>query len=246
LLVSSILGLLLFRNTGRLAGSFSPKIAGELLRESWPNIIANLAGMAYLRADRVMLASMAGESSAGIYSAAASLVEAWYVLPVAVMNSATPMLTRLYANDPACFQSDLWRLARLHAAAAWSLAIVLAATGTWLVPLLFGSAYAAAGPVLTLLACSLPSVFMGMVAAPWHLNKRLTVAAMRRHLSGAFLNIVLNFLFIPQWGASGAAVATVIAFATAHIFANTLDRRTRPIFHLQWRALCLLRNSPPV
>jgi polysaccharide transporter, PST family len=243
-LISGLLGVILMKRIGGTVRPFSPQIAQALIRESWPNIIANLAGMAYLRADRVMLASMAGESAAGIYSAAANLVEVWYIVPMAVMNSATPILTRLHTSDPACFQRDLWRLARLHAMAAWGLAIVLAASAPWLVPMLFGPAYVPAIPVLALLAGAMPFVFLGVVASPWYLNQGLTLAAMRRHLCGGVLNIILNFLLIPQWGAAGAAAATVASLAIAHVFANSLDPRTRPVFYLQWRALCL-RQSPP-
>jgi PST family polysaccharide transporter len=245
-LLTVILGATLFRHTDRMEREFSSRVAWTFLRESWPNIIANLAGMAYLRADRVMLAALAGESSAGIYSAAATLVEIWYILPLAVMNSAAPILTRLFADDPPRFQRDLWRLARLHAAAAWTLALCLAANAAWLIPLLYGETYAPASPVLALLSGALPFVFMGMVAVPWYLNKKLTVAAMRRHLGGAILNIALNFLLIPRWGATGAAIATVAALAVAHVLANTLDPLTRPIFHLQWRALCFRPTAPPV
>jgi polysaccharide transporter, PST family len=246
ILISGILGVIVLRHTSGMERKFSYHIAQELIKESWPNIISNLAGMAYIRADRVMLGSMTGESSAGIYSAASTLVEVWYIIPMAVINSATPILTRLHTNDPACFQREFWRLARLHAIAAWVLVIALAANAPWFVPLLYGSAYASAVPALMLLTGALPFAFMGVVASPWYLNKGLTLVAMRRHLCGGILNIILNFLLIPHWGAAGAAAATVVSYAIAHVFANTLDRRTRPVFYLQWRALCLRRAPPPL
>ena len=70
---------------------------------------------------------------------------------------------------------------------------------------------------------------------------------MWRHIVGAVLNLGLNFVLIPHWGAAGAALATVLAFAVAHVFANAFNARTRPLFRLQMRACFLLppkENQP--
>ncbi len=224
---------------------FSAPLARELLHESWPNLLANFASLGYLRADRVMLAALSGDATAGRYSAAATLVEAWYVFPLAIINSATPLLTRLHATDPAHYLRELARLARLHAALAWALALALAVSSPWLVPLVFGSTYAADAATLPLLAFGLPFAFLGVAASPWYLNSRLTRVALRRHLLGAALNLSLNALFIPRWGAPGAAAATLLAFAVAHVFANALDARSRPLLRLQLRALFLLPPRLP-
>lgn len=244
-LTSAVLAGVFFRAQPLGGGRFSPAIARALLGESWPNLVANLASMSYLRADRVMLASLAGDSAAGRYSAAATLVEIWYVFPIAIVNSATPFLTQLHSTDLGGFHREFARLARLHSAGAWALVIVLATTAPWLVPVLYGSAYEPAVGTLQLLACSLPFAFLGVVASPWYLNAHLTRVSMGRHLLGAGLNLGLNLLFIPRWGPLGSAGATVIAFAVAHVFANAFDARTRPLLRLQLRALTLLPTRLP-
>lgn len=239
-LASALLAAIFLRRSAVRRGHFSRPLARELLHESWPNLVGNLASMGYLRADRVMLAALDSEAAAGRYSAAATLVEIWYIFPLAIINSATPLLTRLHASDPARYLRELARLARVHAVVAWTLAAALAAVAPWLVPALFGPAYATGSTTLQLLAFSLPFAFLGVAASPWYLNARLTRVAMRRHLLGGALNLALNALFIPRWGAPGAAAATLLAFATAHVFTNALDPRTRPLLHLQLRALALL------
>lgn len=218
--------------------------AGVLLRESWPNIVSGLAMMAYMKLDRVLLGEMAGDHSAGLYGAACTLTEAWYFLPMVLAASATPALTRLHASDTAAYLFRLAHLARLLAALGWALALVLALAAPLLVGTLFGVAYREAAPLLALLAWGLVFAFVGVAASPWYLNEGLLVPAMWRHLLGAALNLILNLLFIPRWGAPGAACATVLSFATAHVFANALDPRTRLIFRLQIRALLLLPPRP--
>lgn len=239
-LTALVLGTLFLRRTEPVRGRFSPAVARQFLRESWPNIVSNLAVIGYMRVDRLMLTGMNGGESAGVYSAAANLVEVWTIIPMALVNSTTPLLTPLHASHPARYAHELARLARLNAALAWALTIGLAGAGPFAVPLLLGADYASSVPVLIVLATSLPFAFLGLAAVPWYLNERLTRVAMMRHLLGAALNVALNLLFIPRWGAPGAAFATTIAFAVAHVLTNALTPRTRPIFHIQWRALLLL------
>ena len=225
-------------------GRFSPALARELLRESWPNLVGNLACLSYARVDRVMLAALSGEAAAGQYSAAANLVEVWSFFPLALINSATPLLTRLHAADPVGYARELARITRFHAAAAWAIVAILVAVAPWLVPFLYGAAYSKAVPTLQLFACSLPFAFVGVAASPWYLNTGLTRVAMRRHLLGAALNLGLNAYFIPRWGAVGAAGATTAAYALAHVFANAFDVRTRPLLLCQLRALLLMPAHP--
>ena len=128
-----------------------------------------------------------------------------------------------------------------QAAAICAAALVIAAP--WVVPVLYGPAYAAGTGTLQLLACGLPFAFVGVAASPWYLNAGLTRVAMQRHLLGAALNLGLNWVLIPRWGALGAAAATVVAYAVAHVFANALHPCSRPLLRLQLRALLLFPPS---
>ena len=240
---SLALSAIFFRSEHPSRGRFSPKLARELLGESWPNLFANLACLSYARADRVMLAALSGDTAAGHYSAAANLVEIWSFFPLAIVNSANPLFTRLHTADPSRYLRELARLVRLHAAVAWAVAAALVIAAPWVVPVLYGPAYAAGTGTLQLLACGLPFAFVGVAASPWYLNAGLTRVAMQRHLLGAALNLGLNWVLIPRWGALGAAAATVVAYAVAHVFANALHPCSRPLLRLQLRALLLFPPS---
>lgn len=245
LVVLVLLGLLFRRAEPVLDLRWNSQMARSFLAESWPNVVANLAAIGYLKADRVMLASMSGENAAGIYSVAITPVEAWYVLPIALIGSAAPMLTRLHGESPAEFLAEVSRLARLHAAIAWALALGLALNAYWLIKLIYGPEYAGGAPVLLVLAFTLPFAFQGLAVSPWYQNTGLTALAMRRHLVGGLLNIAVNLVFIPKLGPTGAALATLVAYLFTHVLANGLDVRTRPLLFIQLRALALLPATTP-
>ncbi|MBI5382476.1 MAG: flippase [Opitutae bacterium] len=242
--LTSIAVIHVFRRSGGYIGGwrFSAQRARALLAESWPNIVSNIAILAYMRIDRIMLGEMKSEAAVGVYSAAGVLAEMWYVIPLTIVASATPMITRLHQEYPREYLRVVGQLARVLAAISWLLAVVLCLVAWLLVPWLYGDAYVGTGLVLGILAWGLPFGFVGVAASPWYLNERLFVVAMWRHIAGAVLNLALNFALIPRWGAAGAALATTLAFGVAHVFANAFYSRTRSLFRLQLRALLL---QPP-
>jgi O-antigen/teichoic acid export membrane protein len=94
---------------------------------------------------------------------------------------------------------------------AWVLLFGLAAVAPWLVVTLYGKAYAPAGPILVvavLLAfgkCAMPVVTTVFAAA-----ERQGATAFVIGCCGA-LDVALDLLLIPRWGALGAAFANGIA-----------------------------------
>ena len=48
-----------------------------------------------------------------------------------------------------------------------------------------------------------------------------------RSLFGIFLNILLNFIFIPSYGIIGVAYATVISIFTVELLYDFIDNKTR-------------------
>jgi polysaccharide transporter, PST family len=56
-------------------------------------------------------------------------------------------------------------------------------------------------------------------------------------LIGAIVNVLLNILLIPTYSGVGAAVATLISYATGGILANAATPKTWKIFAIQIRAM---------
>jgi PST family polysaccharide transporter len=73
----------------------------------------------------------------------------------------------------------------------------------------------------------------------WLLAEDLLRFSLVTHLSGAVMNVALNLLLIPGYGAVGAAVATVISYACAGWLALFFSARTRPMGLMMARALLL-------
>ena len=108
-----------------------------------------------------------------------------------------------------------------------------------IVGVLLGREYAASAPVLAVHAWAGVFVALGVGQGVWNVCEGLTRLALARTLGGAAMNVVLNFILIPRFGAFGAAFATVVSYAVSAYILNAFDSRTRVIFRMQTEAMLL-------
>ncbi len=213
-----------------------------VLRESWPLFLSALAAALYLRIDQVMLAEMVGEREVGLYSAAVRLSELWYLVPPIVVSSVMPYLTEARARSQELYYQRLQQLLNLLVRVAYAVAIPVTLLAVPLVGLIYGDAYAAAGPVLAIHIWAVVFVFLGAAASPWIINERLTKLFLYQTGAGAVANVALNLYLIPRYGAIGAAVATLGSQCVSVCLANLVFGDGRRYFRMQARAV-LLRPS---
>lgn len=211
--------------------------ARSLWRESLPLMASTLAVMIYMRSDQFMLAAMAGDAQVGLYAAATRLSEIWYFAPMALASSAGPALARAFAEDASVFRARRVKLFRAMLTVSLPLALVVSLIARPLCRFLFGIAFAGAGPVLALHIWAAIFVFIGVAQGAGEVASGRMRQMVVRTWAGAALNIGLNLWFIPIWQASGAALATVIAYAVAGSGALLFTRGGRQDLRLQWEAL---------
>lgn len=215
-------------------------LANRLIRESWPLLISGLAVLIYMKIDLVMLGSMIGDKSVGIYSAAAKLSEVWYFIPLAILSSVSPSIVEAKETSRDLYYQRLGKLFRLMAGISYSIAFLMTLFSNFLILTLFGPAYGEAGVVLSIHIWASIFFFLGVARTPWILNEGLMKLALYSHLLGATINIILNLLLITRLGPTGAAIATLISYAFSAFLFNAFLRTTRIIFSMQLCALLFI------
>lgn len=209
----------------------------HLAGEAGPLALAGLAIVVYMKIDEVMLRHLVGPSEVGIYSAATRLTEIWYFVPAALGSSLLPALVEARAQGGAAYQRHLQRYYDLNAAVAYTLSLPMALAAPWLVRVAYGAPFAASAAIVTIHIWSSVFVFLGVARGQWLVNERLQKFYLLATLGGALLNIALNFVFIPRWGGVGAALATVLAQASAAWLSSFCVRDVRATAWMQTRAL---------
>ena len=209
------------------------QVMKSLLQESWPLALSGVAVIIYLRIDQIMIGEMIGEQAVGLYAAALRLSEVWYLIPVVIMSSIFPRMVKINTENIERFRSKMSEVMGLMMATSLSLTLFIFLFSDQLIHLTFGNQYAGAGAILSVHAFTLLPVFLGTVSGKWALIIGAQKYAMYWAYTGAVINVVLNLILIPQFGAIGAAFATVIAQLVACILLNATTKKTRPIFKAQ-------------
>ena len=184
----------------RHKGSLSREFLGEIL----PIGLGILASGVYFRLDLVFLEWFQDTSAVGRYTAVFRLVDAARLLPAAVITVLFPSLCRSRSKS-------------LAAILAVGLGLV-AATGAVflrfhpqaLILFLYGEAYTAAGPALSILALALPPLFVNLVLTHQLIAWRRPLSYMWACTAVLILTIPLNSMLIPSGGAVGAAWAVLV------------------------------------
>jgi O-antigen/teichoic acid export membrane protein len=189
-----------------------------LIRETLPFAALVCLGVAYLKADVLLLAVLAGPSETGRYAAAARLTEALKLAPTALASALLPALA-----------SGRPRELAQGVAAALAVGAGAVLLSQWIgeaaLAALFGASFAASAEALRLLSvafafASLNAVLIAQLYA-WGLEARAALAL----ACALAANVALNLALAPSGGAVGSARAALCSEAVLLGFYVLLLRR---------------------
>jgi O-antigen/teichoic acid export membrane protein len=238
--VVAIMLILFYRYKSKLSlttWQFSSVRAKELLSQGWLVFLGTIFSIIYLKVDQIMLKWIAGAEEVGVYAVAASLSEAWYFVPVAIIMSFFPKLVKLKENNPVCFSKRLQQLFDLLFILALGVAIVVTLVAQPLITMTFGETYQVAANILMIHIWSAPFIFMRAVFSKWILIENMLMFSMITQGSGVLINVALNYWLIPHYGGIGAAYATLFSYAVASYFALLVHSKTRPVFWMMTKSI---------
>lgn len=214
--------------------------AKSLLKDSWPLILSGIVISIYMRIDQIMLGQMKGTEAVGVYSVAVKISALWYFVPQAIVNSVFPSVVQAKEISEELYYKRLQKIFNFVATTGYIFAIGITLTSSFLINLFYGPQYSEAAGVLTISIWAGIFVALGLARQTWLTTEGLMKFSAATTSLGAVVNVVLNLLFIDKYGATGAAVATVISQAVASYIAGAFYPQTWPIFVRQTKALTLV------
>ena len=194
------------RGTG--FGRADPRLLAETIRYGVRAWLGGLAHLLNARVDQVLLGLLATQATLGTYAVAVNASEVLFYLPSAVSTALLPVVAR--SSGSARIESTL-RVFRVVMIVTLVAVAVAAVTGPFLLPLVFGAAYAGSvQPFLWLLPAA-----PGFVASAVFSNALLASGSPGLSSLGPVTSLAvgvgLDLLLIPRLGATGAAMAASAA-----------------------------------
>ena len=226
------------KNTGKIwYWKWRWETAKQLIKDSWPLILSGMVISIYMKIDQVMINEMLGTEQVGYYAAAVRLSEAWYFVPMAITSSVFPAIINAKKQSEELYYKRLQRLYVLMVWLAVAIAVPTTFLATWVIKILYGEAFFPAAGVLSVHIWAGVFVFLGVASGKWYIAENYIKKNFYRTFLGMLVNVILNFVLIPQYGILGAAVATLLGQGAANLLYDFFDKQTYVSLRLKVNAL---------
>lgn len=219
--------------------TWDPGIARVFWKRGAPLAIAGVVVALSLRFDQILVTEFLGARVAGVYFAAARLTEVALFAGTATTLSLFPILAASHGKTPEAFRACMQSTFDVLTLLGWVVAGTFTLLGPWVIRMIYGPAYAGAGPILIWQgwAC----IFALSAGARWQfiLLEAPTSVNLAAALLGIASQLSLAALIVPRLGAVGIAIAwfagsVVSGFATSFLFTSL-----RPCAGAQARGLLI-------
>ena len=214
--VGSIIGALLIASVVRkTVVQFVAKVNKETLKmvlgATLPFAVMALVGSIMADTDIFMLGIWRTPEDIGVYAAAQRFYQFIIMLPSMIATAMFPLMSRLAHKENEKFKIVLEKALFVLAVIGMPIALGGIVLTNQIVLLVFGQSYIDAIPVLyifmIMLLITLPMTLLINSIFAYDKQRKMV----RANIFGMLANVLLNFLLIPKFGATGAAFATLIS-----------------------------------
>ena len=194
---------------GKVFTNFKKELVSPIISSAWPFALFGLLGGIMINTDMIMLGWFRSTAELGFYAAAYRPVQFFWIFPTLLAGSFFPILSRLAHKDNEKFRFVFEKSMAIVLLIGLPLTVGSLVLSHDFIRILFGAEYLPAIPVFQVLILTILLVFPGSLIgnAIFCYDKQKSLIGY--FLLGALGNIVFNFLLIPRWGISGAAVSTI-------------------------------------
>lgn len=186
----------------------------------------------YKRIDKIMLGAFSTMSQTGIFENAEKIINIPNSLIAALGTVMLPRMTYLYVQgDEEIANKYLSISMEFICFAASALMFGVAGIANEFAPWFFGKGFVQVGPLLMVMAptiffVSWANVIRTQYLIPLHHDRVYVISVWM----GAIINLIINAVLIPRYGAMGTVIGTVCAEGTVAIYQTIAVKKQLPIF----------------
>jgi len=177
----------------------------ELLKEAWTLGIVLILIQMYFRIDTAMIGYLVDEGEVALYNSAFVIVEGSFFLPSLITAA---LIGSLSQTDR--FLSSFQKGIKILSISGFLLGLLVSSSSVWFFNNFYPPEFSKAGNLLQLLSWAIPLVYLGTLMTQ-------SLVALDKHkiylfltFCGLLINIILNLIWIPEFGATGAVWSTLI------------------------------------
>lgn len=207
----AIVLFIFYKTSGGDKFSFSWEYGKKLLRKSCHFILPGIMVAIYSQTDKIMLKHMISETETGYYSTAISLCNMWTFILSAIIDSLSPTIMQSHNIDKLKYEKQNRILYCIIFYISFFVSIIFSLFGKQIIYILYGEEFILAANPLRIITWYTAFSYLGVARNTWIVCENKQKYLVYIYLCAAASNVILNIIFIPQFGAVGAAIASLIA-----------------------------------
>ena len=234
-----------YRKNGGQRLGFSWKYGKDLLSRSKYFILSGMMIAIYGQTDKLMLKQMLDVTQTGFYATATTVNNLWCFALSAVIQSLVPGVMEAFkAGDMALFKSRNKQLYAIVFYVSVAVAVLFNIFADLVIWILYGAEFMPAAMPLRIVSWYTAFSYLGVARDPWIVSMNRQKHLFKLYASAAAANVILNYCLIPLWGASGAAVASLVAQILTGFVLPFFIKDLRPNAKLMLEAIMLKGALP--
>jgi len=225
---------------GRLHFTIDFSLAKSLLPQAATFCATSLVFILYWRVDLLMLTQMSGLAVAGHYAASYRIFDVCTFLLNSYISAYYPQQARAYDKSPTSFESSAMKSVKFLSIASLPLAMGFNLVAQQIIILLYGSSFQGSILLLQILIWSIVPFAIVRVYSICLVSSLHQTFDFVSNLLVLLLNVGLNLLLIPGWGAVGASIATLLSLCVFLLIQHLFIMRRLfhiPLLTLVWKPL---------
>lgn len=228
-IVVGIVLIAVYKTEGGQRLSFSKEYGRSLLRSSWHFILPSLMVSIYAQTDKFMLKQMISDAEIGYYSTATALCTSWCFVLQAVIDSFYPAIMEDYKRGYiASYEKKNKLLYSVVFYISVAVSLIICIFSAQIIHFLYGDSYMPSVMPLRIITWYTAFSYLGVARNAWIVCENKQKYLKWVYGAAAVSNVILNFIFIPRFGASGAAAASLIAQIITTMIAPAFIGPLRP------------------
>jgi O-antigen/teichoic acid export membrane protein len=214
MLLGGILVFIFYLNKGNTFSlkSVDWELGKRLLKDGLPMAVSGLMVMLYMRIDQVMVTDIAGDAANGIYSTGVRMIEIVYFIPMALADSFFPGIVYSKKHEGEKYNQNMLGFYSIMTYLALGIGIVTVIIAKPMMSLFFGQEFEGSGSVLQVFGLSIYATFISIASGKFLIAENYKKIILLRSFTGLTVNVLLNLIWIPQYGFIGAAYASFVSY----------------------------------
>lgn len=217
-----------YKKHGGARLKFSLHKSKALLQVSYNYILSTIMVAVYGQTDKLMLKQLLNESEVGYYATAVAICKMWTFVLQAIIDSIYPSILRLKNEDKDAYERKNRQLYAIVFYVSCFVSVGFLILGDFIVKILYGEAYLPAAPVLKTVTWYTAFSYLGVARNAWIVSEGKQKYLKYMYGCAAIMNVCVNIILIPQLGAVGAALASLITNIFTSIVLPLCFKEMRP------------------